>query len=106
MINVCKFSETTTKLEDLVCCKAYIIRQKINNNEKLTREDKNYITKKVNDNSFFDYAIPVLGWKFDFSDVLDTFIVNYDDHFAKVHATDKTALRAILPKNFKIYKLK
>lgn len=83
-------------LENLKDCKAYIIRQKINENVKLSRDEKNWITNQVNSNSYFNYAIPVMGWRFNFSDILKTFVVKQYGRWTEYKAIDKTALRKML----------
>ena len=62
-------------LENLHGSKVYNLRLKLNNNGKLSREEKDWITEQVNHNTYFRSAIPLLGWRFDFSDVLKTFLV-------------------------------
>lgn len=62
-------------LENLQGSKVYNLRLKLNNNGKLSREEKDWITAQVNHNTYFRSAIPLLGWRFDFSDVLKTFLV-------------------------------
>lgn len=62
-------------LESLHECKVYRLRMKVNNGEVLNREEKNWITEKVNGNTYFKSAIPLQGWRFDFSDILRTFLV-------------------------------
>lgn len=83
-------------LEDLQDTKAYILRTRLNNNGRLSREEKNWITRKVNDNAYFKFAIPVFGWRFDFSDVLNTYLVSQYGRWQEYKAVDKTALRCIL----------
>ena len=62
-------------LENLQGSKVYNLLLKQNNNGKLSREEKDWITEQVNHNTYFRSAIPLLGWRFDFSDVLKTFLV-------------------------------
>ena len=62
-------------LENLQGSKVYNLRLKLNNNGKLSREEKDWITEQVNHNTYFRSAIPLLGWRFDFSDVLKTFFL-------------------------------
>lgn len=45
------------ELESLKGCKVYNLRIKVLNNEKLTREEKNWITNEINHNSYFRTAI-------------------------------------------------
>ena len=71
-------------LESLHECKVYRLRMKVNNGEVLNREEKNWITEKVN------------GWRFDFSDILRTFLVSQYGQWREYKVMDKTALRKIL----------
>lgn len=76
--------------------KAYLLKEKVNAGEKLSRDDKNWITEKVNNNAYFKNAIPLGGYCFDFSEVLQTYIVKQYGSYQEYKATDKTSLRAIL----------
>ena len=86
----------TPKLVSLKDSKVYQLREKLNNSEKLCREDKNWITKGVNNNSFFKCAIPLHGYRFDFADVLKTYIVKQYGYYHEYKAVDKTSLRAMI----------
>ena len=83
-------------LENLQGSKVYNLRLKLNNNGKLSREEKEWITEQVNHNTYFRSAIPLLGWRFDFSDVLKTFLVRQYGRWTEYRAMDKTALRKTL----------
>lgn len=83
-------------LEQLQDSKAYILRLKLNNGEKLSREEKNWITEELNRTNYFKYAIPVQGWAFGFSDVIRLFLVSQHNTWTEYRAVDKTALRSIL----------
>ena len=83
-------------LDTLKDSKVYILRQKVNDNGKLSRDEKNWITKHVNSNVCFKYAIPLMGWCFDFSDILKTFIVKQYGGWTEYKAIDKTSLREML----------
>lgn len=63
------------ELNTLSNSKVYILREKLNTGEKLSRDEKNWITENVNHNLYFKSAIPLQGYRFDFSDILKTFIV-------------------------------
>lgn len=84
------------ELESLKDCKVYRLRMKVLNNEKLNREEKNWITYEVNNNRFFRTAIPLQGWCFDFINVLRPYLVRQYGHWQEYHATDRTALRTVL----------
>ena len=62
-------------LETLTGSKVYALRQRLNTEDKLTRDEKNWITENVNHNAYFKSAVPLSGWRFDFSDVLKTYVV-------------------------------
>ena len=83
-------------MENLQGSKVYNLRLKLNNNGKLSREEKDWITEQVNHNTYFRSAIPLLGWCFDFSDILKTFLVRQYGCWTEYRATDKTALRKTL----------
>lgn len=55
--------------------KVYRLREKINNGENLNREEKNWIAEKVNHNAYFKRAIPLMGYRYGFEDILKTFLV-------------------------------
>ena len=57
-------------LENLQGSKVYGLRTKLNNGEKLSREEKDWLTRNVNSNTYFKSAVPLQGWMFDFSDIL------------------------------------
>lgn len=83
-------------LDTLQDSKVYKIRELINNGGKLNREQKNWITAQVNNNCYFKRGVPLLGWRFDFSDILKRYFVQQYDHIAEYYAVDKSALRSIL----------
>ncbi len=82
--------------EDVSQSKAAKLREKLNQKQKLNREEKNFITKNVNFNSYFKDSIPVGGWRFNFADVLRRFLVKSYGSWQEYLACDKTALRSIL----------
>ena len=57
------------ELENLKGTKPYILKEKIEKNGKLDRIEKDFITERINNNSYFKNAIPLQGWKFDFSKI-------------------------------------
>ncbi len=83
-------------LNQLKDARAYILRQKLNEKQPLSRAEKNWITEKVNSNTYFKNAIPVMGYRFDFSDILRTFLVLQYQQWHEYKAIDKTSLRAML----------
>ena len=81
-------------LDTLKDAKAYILRQKVNNKEKLSREEKNWISYQENHNTYFKSGFPVRGWRFDFSDILKTFLVNqYGCWYEYKYSTEKLPSR-------------
>lgn len=81
-------------LDNLRECTVYKVYEKVAKGEKLTRDEKNYITSKVNTNCHFRDGIALLGWRFPFSKVLHTFIVKQYGTWQEYRAVDKTSLRA------------
>lgn len=76
---------------------AYILREKLDKGESITYEGEDYITEKVNYNAYFKTAIPVLGWKVSFEDILQRFI--YKDDFRtwiEAYATSERSLRKVI----------
>jgi hypothetical protein len=84
------------ELNTLKNSKAYLLREKLNIGEKLTREEKNWITEKVNHNTYFKSAIPLQGYRFDFSDILKTYVVKQYGQYQEYKAIDRTSLRAMI----------
>ena len=68
-------------LEALKGSKVYILREKLNNGGQMNREEKDWLTRNVNSNTYFKSAVPLQGWRFDFSDVLRTFLVCQYGHW-------------------------
>ena len=60
------------------------------------REDKNWITRNVKECIHFKRGIALMGYFFDFSDVLKRYFVKQHGHIAEYYAIDKTALRSVL----------
>lgn len=83
-------------LETLNACKVYSLKEKINNGGKLNRDEKNWITEQVNSNTYSKVGVPLQGWMFSFSDVLQRYLVNQYGHWQEYYACDKTSLRNYL----------
>lgn len=83
-------------LQNLQETNVYKLRVKVINGEKLNRHEKDWITERVNRNTYFRNAVPLSGWKFDFSSVLKTFVVKQYNQWSEYKAVDKTALRNML----------
>lgn len=82
--------------EEVCLSQAAIIRKKINDGQPLTAEEKSYVTRHVNSNSYFKKAIPVGGWRFDFSDILVRYLVRHYGNWHEYNATDEDSLREYL----------
>ena len=83
-------------LDTLANSKVYNLREKLNRGEKMSREEKNWLTDNLNHNSYFRTAIPLSGYRFDFSDVIRKFLVNQYGHWNEYYAPDKTSLSTVL----------
>lgn len=83
-------------LETLKSSKVYMLREKLDAGDKLTREEKDWITEKVNHNAYFKSAIPLHGYRFDFADTLRTYLVKQYGQYQEYRAVDRTGLRAML----------
>ena len=74
-------------------CKVYQLRVQINEGTPMNRQQKNWLTDQVNSNTCFKRGVPLMGWYFDFSDVLKRYWVKQYGHIYERYATDKTSLR-------------
>lgn len=83
-------------LEKLKDSRVYQLREQLDNGDKLSREDKNWITRNVKECIHFKRGIALMGYFFDFSDVLKRYFVKQHGHIAEYYAIDKTALRSVL----------
>ena len=77
-------------LESLAGSKAYILRKRLNDGGTLTREEKDWITREVNHNTYFKDSIPLLGYRFNFVDVKQY------GHYTEYKGVDKTSIRSML----------
>lgn len=82
-----------TTLQD---CRVYKLRERLNNGGKLSREEKNWITRNVRESVYFKQGIALSGYHFDFSDILKRYFVKQYGHIGEYYAIDKTALRSVL----------
>lgn len=90
-----KFNEqATSKLEDFKGAKVYELRRKLDNGEKLSREEKNWIAEKLNTNCYSRTGIPLMGWMFSFRDVVKRYWVQQYGQIFERYAMDKTSIRA------------
>ena len=65
-------------LETLQNSRAYKLRESLNNGGKLSREDKNWITREIRNGTYFNRGIALRGNYFNFSDVLKRYFVKPD----------------------------
>ncbi|MGI6242771.1 MAG: hypothetical protein ACOYJK_04435 [Prevotella sp.] len=80
-------------LESLSGSKVYLLRAKLNRGERMSREEKDWLCEAVNSNTYFRTAVPLMGYRFDFLDVLKKYLVNQYGHWAEYYAPDRTSLR-------------
>lgn len=92
------FIKNVNNLDDYRNCKAYILKVKCMKKEKLTREEKNWITQQINSNLYYKDSICVMGWRYDFSDYLRKFIykLKHSTNWYEIMAFDKTSARNCL----------
>ena len=92
-------------LESLCNSKVYLLRVKLNRGERMSREDellrawlekKNWLAETVNTNTYFRTAVPLMGYRFDFFDVLKKYLVNQYGQWTEYYTPDRTSLRAYL----------
>lgn len=83
-------------LETLKDSYVYQLREKLNKGEKMNREEKNWLARAIRDSSYFKNGVALLGYRFDFKDVLKTFLVKQYDSWKEYKAPDKTSLRNAL----------
>lgn len=83
-------------LEEMKNAKVYQLKEKCLNGEKLSREEKNWITEEVHSNIYSKHSIPLMGWMFSFKNFLRRFIVNQYGNWCEYYAFDKTALRHVI----------
>jgi len=62
----------------------------------MSREEKDWLCEAVNSNTYFRTAVPVMGYRFDFLDVLNKYLVNQYGQWAEYYAPDRTSLRKYL----------
>lgn len=83
-------------LENLNGSRVYQLREKLNNGHKKDRAEKNWLAENVRNNTYFRTAVPLMGYRFDFSDVLRKFLVNQYGQWSEYYEPDKTSLRNTL----------
>lgn len=83
-------------LDTLQNSKAYALRVKLKNGGTMDRAEKNWLAENVKNNCYFRTAVPLQGYRFDFSDVLHKYLVNQYGSWQEYHAPDKTSLKAAI----------
>lgn len=83
-------------LESLSSSKVYLLRAELNRGEVMSREEKDWLCEAVNSNTYFRTAVPLMGYRFDFLDVLKKYLVAQYGQWAEYYAPDRTSLRAYL----------
>ncbi|WP_159732078.1 molybdenum ABC transporter ATP-binding protein [Sphingobacterium sp. 18053] len=84
------------ELETLQNAKVYQLREKLNKGDKLNRAEKNWLAEAVNQNAYFKRAVPLMGYRFGFEDILKTYVVKQYGSWAEYNAPDKTSLKRIV----------
>ncbi len=77
------------ELATLQDSKVYKLRVHLNNGDKLNREEKNWITRNVKECIYFKRGIALIGYFFDFSDILKRYFVKQHGHIHEYYAIDK-----------------
>lgn len=83
-------------LENLNGSRVYQLRVKLNDGGTMDRAEKDWLAENVRHNAYFRTAVPLMGYRFDFSDVLRKFLVNQYGQWSEYYAPDKTSLRNTL----------
>lgn len=89
-------SHDVPQLETLKFSKVYLLREKLNKGDMLNRAEKNWLAEAVNRNVYFKRAVPLMGYRFGFEDILKTYVVKQYDRWAEYNAPDRTSLRSII----------
>ncbi|OJU79102.1 hypothetical protein SAMN02927937_00618 [Paenimyroides aquimaris] len=84
------------ELETLKSAKVYQLREKLDKGERLSRAEKNWIAEAVNRNAFFRKAVPLMGYRFGFEDILKAYVVKQYGSWQEYNAPDKTSLRSFI----------
>lgn len=106
MKNVYKFVRWDVKpLEEMSDTFEYKMMEKLNNGEKLSRDEKESLIQRFN----WDNGVArLLGWLFDFTPYTKRILVNTQySNWQEMHAFDKTCARELARKNCmgKVYEI-
>lgn len=88
-----KIDEEVPPLETLENHPAYKLRVKLNKRQKLTRDEKNTLTKFLLDSNV-SQTVVVDGWSFSFLDVSKWYVIDFYGVKKIVSAVDKTSIKA------------
>lgn len=83
-------------LETLKGCKVYDMAEKLNNNEPLSRSEKDWLAEELSHGIYGKWNVCLHGWKFDFSNAVKNYVVKQYGRWAEYYAPDKTSLRKAL----------
>lgn len=88
-----KFNEKSTyTLEDVMTSKVGKLRAKIDKGETLTQEEMNWITKECATSTFSNKGIAIGGFLIYFFDILNPFIIEFDNNIRKIYAPNKESV--------------
>lgn len=90
------FRHDVPELETLKHSKVYQLREKLNKGDKLNRAEKNWLAQAIYQNSYYNNAVPLMGYRFGFEDVLKNFIVKQYGNWSEYYAPDKTSLKSFV----------
>lgn len=82
------------KLEELKNSFPYRLKVKVLKGKEISRQEKNQLYKELESNSYSNRGIPLEGYMFDFSDILNEYFIEmkYGGIFG-AFAIDKTSIR-------------
>ncbi|MEF9922945.1 MAG: molybdenum ABC transporter ATP-binding protein [Muribaculaceae bacterium] len=83
-------------LDALKGSKVYNLRQRINDGDKISRDEKNWIAEKLRESSFQGTSILLMGYVFEFSDIVKRYLVNQYGTWDEYYAPDKTSVRKLI----------
>lgn len=83
-------------LETLKGSKVYDIAEKLNKNEPLSRDEKNWLAGELSQGINGKWNICLQGWKFNFSNAVKNYVVKQYGRWQEYYAPDKTSLRNAL----------
>lgn len=91
-----RFTDTDVTEQQVRNCRPYQILDKLERGGQMTKDEQEYITERINNNSYFKNAIPLGGWAFVFSKWLKRFVIKQDNQWSEYYATDIASLAHVL----------